>query len=59
VTPMKCRVRLFVAGQIIKEEMVCRDYNHAREIASFRHPDIHILDVTAISAFDREIGYGV
>ena len=56
---MKCRVRLFVAGQIINEEMVCRDYNHAREIASFRHPNIHILDVTAISAFDKEIGYVV
>ena len=56
---MKCRVRLFVAGQIIQEEMVCRDYEHAREIALARNPSTQILDVTAILAFDKEIGHGV
>ena len=56
ISPMKCQVQLFVAGQIIKEEMVCRDYEHAREIALARNPNTHILGVTAVSAFDREIG---
>ena len=56
MSPMKCEVQLFVAGQIIKEEMVCRDYEHAREIALARNPNTHILGVTAISAFDKEEG---
>jgi len=45
---MRCQVRLFVAGQIITETMVCRDYDHAKQIAIARNPDTQIIDVTAI-----------
>ena len=54
MSPMKCEVQLFVAGQIIKEVMIARDYDHAREIALARNPNPNILGVTAI--FDSEEG---
>ena len=54
ISPMKCQVQLFVAGQIIKEVMIARDYDHARQISQSRYPDTTILGVTAI--FDKEQG---
>ena len=45
---MRCKVRLYVAGQIITETMICRDYKHAKQIAIARNPDTQIIDVTAI-----------
>ncbi len=45
---MKCEGQLFVAGQIITETMICRDYQNAREIAFSRNPDTHIIGVTAV-----------
>ena len=45
---MKCEVQLFLAGQIITETMICRDYQHAREIAIARNPDTHVIGVTAV-----------
>ena len=53
MSPMKCEVQLFVAGQIIKEVMIARDYDHARQISQSRYPDTTILGVTAI--FDKEV----
>ena len=40
--------------QIIKEVMIARDYDHARQISQSRYPDTTILGVTAI--FDKEQG---
>lgn len=45
---MRCQVRLYVAGQIITETMICRDYKHAKQIAIARNPDTQIISVTAI-----------
>ena len=49
---MKCQVQLFIAGQIVKETMIARDYQHAREISQQRYPNTTILGVNAI--FDNE-----
>ena len=53
MSPMKCQVQLFIAGEIGKETMIARDYSHAREIATARFPNTTILGVTAI--FDKEV----
>ena len=53
MSPMKCEVQLFIAGQIVKETMIARDYSHARDIATARFPNTTILGVTAI--FDNEV----
>ena len=50
---MKCEVQLFIAGHIVKETMIARDYSHAKEIATARFPNTTILGVTAI--FDKEV----
>ena len=45
---MKCEVRLFVAGTIFIEKVVCRNYQEAREVALARNPNAKVLSVTAI-----------
>ena len=45
---MKCEVRLFVAGTIFKEEVICRNYKEAREVALARNPNAKFLSVTAV-----------
>ena len=45
---MKCEVSLFVAGTVFKEEVICRNYQEAREIALARNPNVKVLSVTAI-----------
>lgn len=45
---MKCEVTLYVAGQVFKEEVICRDYQHARTIALARNPGAKIIGVTAV-----------
>ncbi len=45
---MKCEVQLYVAGTIIREEVQCRNYDHAREIALARNPGCKIISVTAV-----------
>ena len=45
---MKCEVRLFVAGTVFKEEVICRNYKEAREVALARNPNAKVLSVTAI-----------
>ena len=45
---MKCEVRLFVAGTIFIEEIICRNYQDAREVALARNPNAKVLSVTAV-----------
>ena len=45
---MKCEVKLFVAGSVFKEEVICRNYQEAREVALARNPNAKVLSVTAI-----------
>ena len=52
ISPMKCEVQLFIAGKIVKETMIARDYQHAREISQQRYPNTTILGVNEI--FDNE-----
>ena len=45
---MRCEVKLYVAGQVFSENVICRDYEEAREVALARNPNAKILSVTAI-----------
>ena len=45
---MRIEVTLYVAGTIFKEEVIARDYEHAREIALARNPDAQVMSVTAV-----------
>ena len=43
---MKCEVRLFVAGNVFKEEVIRRNYQEAREVALSCNPNAKVLSVT-------------
>ena len=45
---MKCRVQLYVAGKVFYEEVICRDYQEARQVALARNPNAQVVSVTAI-----------
>ena len=45
---MKHEVRLFVAGTVITEEVIARNYDEAREVAQSRNPNATVLGVTAV-----------
>ena len=45
---MKCEVRLFVAGNVFTEKVICRNYQEAREVAIARNPNAKVLSVTAV-----------
>ena len=45
---MKCKVQLYVAGKVFDEIVICRDYEHARQIALARNPGATITWVTAV-----------
>ena len=45
---MRCRVQLFVAGQIFTEEVRAVDYQEARQVALARNPNARIVSVTAV-----------
>ena len=45
---MRCRVQLFVAGQIFTEEVRAVDYQEARQVALARNPNARIISVTAV-----------
>ena len=45
---MKCKVQLYVAGRVFYEEVICRDYQEARQVALARNPNAKIVGVTAV-----------
>ena len=45
---MKCEVQLYVAGQVFKENVICRNYQEAREVALARNPNAKVVSVTAV-----------
>jgi len=45
---MKCKVQLFVAGQVFDEIVVARDYEEAKQVALARNPNARIIGVTAV-----------
>ena len=44
---MKCKVQLYVAGRVFYEEVICRDYQEARQVALARNPNAQVVSVTA------------
>ena len=44
---MKCRVQLYVAGQIFNEEVRAVDYQEARQVALARNPNAKVMGVNA------------
>ena len=45
---MKCRVQLYVAGQIFNEEVRAVDYQEAKQVALARNPNARVISVTAV-----------
>ena len=45
---MKCKVQLFVAGQVFDEIVIARDYEEAKQVALARNPNAKIIGVTAV-----------
>ena len=45
---MRCRVQLYVAGQVFNEEVRAVDYEEARQVALARNPNATIISVTAV-----------
>jgi len=45
---MKCRVQLYVAGQVFNEEVRAVDYEEARQVALARNPNARVISVTAV-----------
>ena len=45
---MRCRVELYVAGQVFYEEVRAIDYQEARQVALARNPKARIVSVTAV-----------
>tara|TARA_A100001037_G_scaffold283542_1_gene289089 strand:- start:64 stop:228 length:165 start_codon:yes stop_codon:yes gene_type:complete len=45
---MKCRVQLYVAGQLFNEDVHARDYQEAKKVALARNPNATVVSVNAI-----------
>jgi len=45
---MRCKVTLFKAGTVFKEEVVAVDYEDAKKVAAARNPGARIVSVTAV-----------
>jgi|TARA_B000000565_G_C23593178_1_gene304052 hypothetical protein len=45
---MRCKVTLFKAGTVFKEEVVAVDYEDAKKVATARNPGARIVSVTAV-----------
>ena len=45
---MKCKVQLYVAGQVFNEEVRAIEYPEARQVALARNPNARIISVTAV-----------
>ena len=46
-TPMRCEVKLYVAGKVFYEEVEARDYSDARDTALARNPKATVVSVNA------------
>ena len=44
---MKCRVQLYVAGQVFDEIVRAVDYQEARQVALARNPNARVVSVNA------------
>ena len=44
---MRCRVQLYVAGQVFNEEVRAVDYEEARRVALARNPNARVVGVNA------------
>ena len=45
---MRCRVQLYVAGQVFNEEVRAVDYDEAKQVALARNPNARVISVTAV-----------
>ena len=45
---MKCRVQLYVAGQLFTEDVYAKDYKEAKEGALARNPNARVVSVNAV-----------
>ena len=45
---MRCRVQLYVAGQVFNEEVRAVDYEEARQVALARNTNARVISVTAV-----------
>ena len=45
---MRCKVTLFKAGTVFKEEVIAVDYEDAKKVATARNPGARIVSVTAV-----------
>ena len=45
---MRCRVQVYVAGQVFNEEVRAVDYEEARQVALARNPNARVISVTAV-----------
>ena len=45
---MKCKVQLYVAGQVFDEIVMAVDYREARQVALARNPNARVISVTAV-----------
>jgi len=46
--PMKCKVKLYVAGKVFYEEVQARNYQDAKQTALARNPTAKIISVNAV-----------
>ena len=42
---MRCRVQLYVAGQVFNEEVRAVDYEEAKQVALARNPNARVISV--------------
>ena len=45
---MRCRVQLYVAGQVFNEEVRAVDYEEAKQVALARNPNARVISVTSV-----------
>ena len=45
---MRCRVQLYVAGQVFNEEVREVEYEEVRQVALARNPNARVISVTAV-----------
>ena len=51
---MRCKVELYVAGQVFTEEVRAVDYQEARQVALARNPNARVISVTAVFLWQEE-----